>query len=70
MSHTLSLLHADRFEHITLKNADGTPLRARRTGKNILWKREPERFKIPCKYGLRDCFYIDQSNQNEWRAAE
>lgn len=51
-------LTARHFEHRTLKNSDGTPLRARRNGQTKVWKREPGAFKIPCKHGLKTCFYI------------
>ena len=59
-------LTADKFEHITIKNADKTPARCRRNGKTKTWKTRPEEFKIPVKYGLKDCFYIDQNNCHEW----
>lgn len=53
------------FHHKTLKNADGTPVRARLNGKVKLWKTRPE-FRIPVKHGLRNCFYITQDNIDEW----
>ena len=56
------------FTHVTLKNADGTPLRARAHGKCQTWKTRPEEFKLPVKYGLRDCFYITQDNAEQWNA--
>lgn len=59
-------LTATRFEHVSLKNADGTPLRARRNGKTKTWKTKPTCFQIPCKHGLRDYFYIDQDNAKDW----
>lgn len=63
----MRLLDADRFEHCTLKNRDGSPVRARRNGKNREWKRTPDRFEIPVKYGLRQCFKISNNNMNDWR---
>lgn len=54
------------FEHVSLKNRDGSRLRARRNGKTKTWKTRPEEFKIPCKYGLYEYFYIDQNNCDEW----
>ena len=58
------------FEHKELKNRDGSPLRARANGRIQTWKTRPGLFKLPCKHGLRDCFYIedslDASNNNEW----
>lgn len=61
---------AQRFEHKTLKNRDGSPLRARRNGKTRLWVRSPEKFLIPVKYGLYDYFYIDQQNSNDWNVTQ
>ncbi len=67
--HTADILQADRFEHATLKNSDGTPLRARRNGKTKTWKTKPGTFQIPAKYGLKECFYITQDNAHEWNVA-
>lgn len=61
-----SALTANNFEHISLKNADKTPLRARRNGKTKTWKTRPEEFKIPAKHGLKECFYIDNNNCDQW----
>ena len=47
------------FYHKTLKNADGTPLRARVNGKCKTLKRTPDYFRLPMKHGLRNCFYIE-----------
>lgn len=47
--------------HKTLRNEDGSALRARVNGKCRTWKREPERFELPMKHGMRDCFYITNS---------
>lgn len=52
-------LTANNFEHVSLKNADGTPLRCRRSGKTKTWKRQPGAFRIPVKYGLKQSFYIE-----------
>lgn len=57
------------FEHVTLKNADGTALRARATGKCQTRKTRPNEFKLPVKHGLRDSFYITQETAHEWRVA-
>ena len=56
------------FEHVSAKNSDGTPLRARANGKCQVWKRDPNRFKLPVKHGLYNYFYIEQSNAAEWVA--
>ena len=54
------------FEHKTLLNKDGSRLRARSNGQIKLWKTRPNEFKLPCKHGLKDCFYITEDNVNEW----
>lgn len=43
-------------------NADGTPQRWRVNGQVKLWKRSPDRFQIPVKYGLYDHGYVTQDN--------
>lgn len=55
------------FNHVSLLNSDGSPLRARRNGTTKVWKTRPNEFKIPAKYGLKQCFYITQDNCHEWR---
>lgn len=54
------------YWHRTLKNADGSPLRARITGVMITWKTRPGKFRIPVKHGLRDSGYITHENIHEW----
>jgi hypothetical protein len=55
-------LSANNFEHSTLKNSDGTPMRYKRNGKNKLWKTRPNEFQIPVKRGLREYGYITHEN--------
>lgn len=57
---------AENFEHVSMKNRDKTPVRARRNGKTKTWKTRPGDFQIPVKYGLRECFYITPTNAHEW----
>jgi hypothetical protein len=57
---------ANDFEHTTLKNRDGSPLRTRRNGKTQTWKRKPNDFRIPVKYGLYEYYNITQDNCHEW----
>lgn len=64
----LKFLVAENFEHKTLKNSDGTPVRCRRNGKTKLWVTRPTEFRIPVKYGLREHFYIDHNNAHNWEA--
>jgi hypothetical protein len=62
-------MSAREFEHATLKNADKTPLRARASGQCQTWKSRPGDFKLPCKYGLKQSFYITEANAADWRVA-
>jgi hypothetical protein len=59
-------LTAKNFEHVSFRNNDGTPLRARRNGKTQVWKTRPTEFRIPCKHGLNDCFDITHLNADHW----
>jgi hypothetical protein len=61
-----TLRHGQVIEHRTLKNSDGTPLRARVNGAMKTWKTRPGEFLLPMKHGLRDCFYIDHRNAADW----
>lgn len=65
----LSFRVGDVVHHRSLKNADGTPLRARVNGKVKTWRRRPLAFRVPMKHGLRDCFYLDNANCGEWRVS-
>ena len=55
------------LHHITQINKDGSPLRIRINGKCQVWVRQPERFKLPVKHGLKQYGYIDQGNTTQWR---
>ncbi len=61
-------ISANRFEHTVLKNADGTPLRARRNGKTKTWKTRPNEFNVPIKVGLYTYGYITDADSKSWRA--
>jgi hypothetical protein len=60
------LRYRDILEHVSLKNADGTPLRCRVNGKCKTWVTRKDAFRLPAKYGLNSCFYIDNHNAAEW----
>jgi hypothetical protein len=66
----VTLHHGQILHHKTLKNADKTPLRVRINGKTQTWKTRPADFRIPVKYGFRECLYIEcidgNGNFNEW----
>jgi len=49
-----SARHGDIFHMKDEKNADGTPVRWRVTGKVKTWKTRPNDFRIPVKHGLYD----------------
>ena len=57
-----NLEYRDMLYHLTLKNADGSPMRWRVNGKPKTWKRNPERVKVPIKHGLRKFDYLDENN--------
>ena len=52
------------------KNSDGSPQRWRVNGKLKTWKTEPNRFRLPIKYGLRTCEYLTQFNIINFRINE
>lgn len=54
------------FYHLTKRNADGTAVRCRTNSKCKVWKTRPDDFRLPVKYGLKDCFYITPRNAAEW----
>ena len=62
LSQAKKLKSGDRLEHKTLKNADGTALRARVNGAVKTWKTLPNRIKVPMKHGLKNCFYLTDKN--------
>jgi hypothetical protein len=57
------------FWHRTATNADGSPVRCRSKFKVKRWKKLPNEFQLPVKYGLRECFYITPHNAHEWTPA-
>lgn len=65
----LTLHRGQTLYHKKLRNADGTPTRCRVNGKCQTWKTRPSEFKLPVKYGLKTCFYITESNAEEWSVA-
>ncbi len=68
LSEVKKLKHGQTCHHKKLKNADGTPLRGRVSGKVKTWKRDNKRVKVPMKHGLYDNFYLsdksDTMNEN------
>lgn len=64
-----ALSHGKILHSVTLKNADGTPTRARVNGKCKTWKTRVDEFSLPVKHGLKTCFYIDNTNAQHWIVA-
>jgi len=68
----LTLKHGQILHSKTTKNADKTPMRVRVNGKCQTWARRPLDFKLPVKYGLKTCGYIDNfdlGNFHDWEVA-
>lgn len=63
--HKEALMKSNYFYHKTLKNKDGSPLKAKRNGKNKELKTRSD-FKIPIKRGIKEFGYIDQDNYLDW----
>lgn len=47
------------------KMTSGRYWRARRNGKTQLWKRSPDRFRIPFKIGLKECGQLTEDTNPE-----
>ena len=60
------LSYRDTLHHVSLTNADGSMLRCRINGKCQTWKTRPDDFRLPVKYGLKQCFYITPDNAKDW----
>ena len=58
------------LHHVSAKNRDGTPVRARVNGKCRVWKTRPAEFQLPLKYGLFECFYLTPEKGKFWEVAE
>ena len=52
--------------HVSLKDSQGAAKKCRVNGKCKTWTTKPGEFKLPVMYGLRNAFYIDHINANEW----
>lgn len=60
------IINGREFWHRIERNTDGTPLRCRPNGKPKFWKTRPHDFKLPVKYGLKNCFYLTPANISDW----
>lgn len=62
-----SALKATRFYHRKLKyKGSDRPIEVRKMGRVKTWVRQPDRFRVPVRYGMYDSFYIDNDNAHEW----
>lgn len=61
----LSLRPHQTIHHRFLKNADGSPLRARVNGKPVTQKRAGT-WRVPLKHGLKTYFNLSPHNVNDW----
>lgn len=59
-------LTCNRFYHRQQKYKSGGPKEVRRNGRTKTWKTRPGEFRIPVKYGMYECFYIDNRNADQW----
>jgi len=59
----LTLQPGDRFEGLSDR---GVIISLRVNGQIKRWKREPQRFEIPVKYGLRDCARWNQHDRHRF----
>ena len=62
----MCLLNGTILHHVVILGSDKQPVRCRVNGKCKTWVTRPSNFRLPVKHGLRNCFYIDQNNSDEW----
>ena len=55
-----TLKTGDTIHHLSLKNADGSPMRARVTSIHR-WRKQPNRIDIHVKHGLYDFAIFDET---------
>jgi hypothetical protein len=65
----LNLAYGQVIYHTSLTNRDGSPLRARVSGKPVVRVRTGS-WRVPLTYGLRTYFSLDASNINNWLLQE
>lgn len=64
----MAATYRQEFTHSTMKDSRGKAVKCRVNGACKTWKTRPAEFQLPVKYGLKQCFYITQSNAGEWNA--
>ena len=67
----MALTYRQTLYSSKFSNADGSPARCRVNGRIKTWKRDPERWRLPVKHGLRFCFYLDHGPMSaHWHLTE
>ena len=56
------LQYGDMLYHAVDRNADGTARRWRVNGKPKVWKRSPDRVRVPVKHGLYAYDYVTEAD--------
>jgi hypothetical protein len=64
----ITLTYGQTLHHVSARNRDGTPLRARVNGKPIVRKRTGA-FRVPLKHGIKTFFYLTEENLSQWEKA-
>lgn len=70
ISRAQALTSPSTIYHRFKRNADGSAMRVRSSGKCQTWVTRPEEFKLPVKYGLYESGYITHANAHEWTLYE
>ena len=59
-------MRATYRQEFTGMGARGKVITVRVNGACKTWKTRPNDFRLPVKYGFRECGYIDQDNASDW----
>jgi hypothetical protein len=70
MNEALKLRHGQIVYTPGYYNADGTTQRWRVKGAVKTWVKSPGRFKVPIKHGMREYWYIDETNMHGFTLIE
>lgn len=62
--------HGQIFYHVNARNADGSAVRVRVTGRCKTWKTRPLEFRLPVKYGLYQSLAITHENFHEFLVSD
>jgi hypothetical protein len=59
-----NLTYGQTIYHKVKKNADGTAMRVRLSGKVKVWKRDSSKVHAPIKHGMYESYWIDENNMD------